>query len=88
MSSTHMVADPKLNFAREQIQVEFFREQLGRAPQAAFTARHDPLPLLEAAASITAVTVPIALEHREIVQFQSDRCPRALELGIRASSCF
>jgi dipeptidyl-peptidase-4 len=30
LSSTHMVVDPKLNFAREQVQVEFFRQHLGR----------------------------------------------------------
>jgi dipeptidyl-peptidase-4 len=30
LSSTHMVVDPKLNFAREQVQVEFFREHLAR----------------------------------------------------------
>jgi dipeptidyl-peptidase-4 len=29
LSSTHMLADPKLNFAREKIQVDFFREKLG-----------------------------------------------------------
>jgi dipeptidyl-peptidase-4 len=29
LSSTHMVPDPKLNLAREQIQVEFFRQHLG-----------------------------------------------------------
>lgn len=29
LSSTHMVVDPKLNFAREQVQVEFFRRHLG-----------------------------------------------------------
>jgi dipeptidyl aminopeptidase/acylaminoacyl peptidase len=29
LSSTHMVVDPKLNFVREQVQVEFFRRHLG-----------------------------------------------------------
>jgi dipeptidyl-peptidase 4 len=29
LSATHMVPDPKLNFAREQVQVEFFRDHLG-----------------------------------------------------------
>ncbi|HKP60423.1 MAG TPA: DPP IV N-terminal domain-containing protein [Polyangiales bacterium] len=29
LSSTHMLADPKLNFAREKIQADFFREKLG-----------------------------------------------------------
>ncbi|HWO26006.1 MAG TPA: DPP IV N-terminal domain-containing protein [Kofleriaceae bacterium] len=29
LSATHMVPDPKLNLAREQIQVEFFRQHLG-----------------------------------------------------------
>jgi dipeptidyl-peptidase-4 len=28
LASTHMLADPKLNFAREKIQVDFFRENL------------------------------------------------------------
>jgi dipeptidyl-peptidase-4 len=28
LSSTHMVVDPKLNFAREQVQLEFFRKNL------------------------------------------------------------
>jgi dipeptidyl-peptidase-4 len=28
LSSTHMVADPKLSFARQQVQVEFFRQHL------------------------------------------------------------
>ncbi len=30
LSATHMVPDPKLNLAREQVQVEFFRQHLGR----------------------------------------------------------
>jgi dipeptidyl-peptidase-4 len=29
LSATHMVPDPKLNLAREQVQVDFFREHLG-----------------------------------------------------------
>jgi dipeptidyl-peptidase-4 len=29
LSATHMVPDPKLNLAREQVQVEFFRQHLG-----------------------------------------------------------
>jgi dipeptidyl-peptidase-4 len=29
LSATHMVPDPKLNLAREQVQVDFFRQQLG-----------------------------------------------------------
>ncbi|HEX7671713.1 MAG TPA: prolyl oligopeptidase family serine peptidase, partial [Polyangiaceae bacterium] len=29
LSSTHMVPDPKLSFAREKIQVDFFRTKLG-----------------------------------------------------------
>lgn len=29
LSATHMVPDPKLNLAKEQVQVEFFREHLG-----------------------------------------------------------
>ena len=29
LSSTHMVPDPKLNLAREQVQVDFFRQHLG-----------------------------------------------------------
>ena len=29
LSATHMVPDPKLNFAREQVQVDFFRQHLG-----------------------------------------------------------
>jgi dipeptidyl-peptidase-4 len=29
LSATHMVPDPKLSFAREQVQVEFFRQHLG-----------------------------------------------------------
>jgi dipeptidyl-peptidase-4 len=28
LSSTHMVTDPKLSFAREQVQVDFFRQHL------------------------------------------------------------
>ena len=31
LSGTHMVPDPKLAFAREQVQVDFFREHLGAA---------------------------------------------------------
>lgn len=30
LSATHMVPDPKLNLAREQVQVDFFRQHLGR----------------------------------------------------------
>ena len=29
LSATHMVPDPKLNLAREQVQIDFFREHLG-----------------------------------------------------------
>lgn len=29
LASTHMLTDPKLSFAREKVQVEFFREKLG-----------------------------------------------------------
>ena len=29
LSSTHMVPDPKLNLAKEQVQIDFFREHLG-----------------------------------------------------------
>ncbi len=29
LSSTHMVPDPKLNLAREQVQIDFFRQHLG-----------------------------------------------------------
>ena len=29
LSATHMVPDPKLNLAREQVQVDFFRDHLG-----------------------------------------------------------
>ena len=29
LSATHMVPDPKLNLAREQVQVDFFRQHLG-----------------------------------------------------------
>jgi dipeptidyl-peptidase-4 len=29
LSATHMVPDPKLNLAREQVQIEFFRQHLG-----------------------------------------------------------
>ncbi|MBA3396568.1 MAG: prolyl oligopeptidase family serine peptidase [Deltaproteobacteria bacterium] len=29
LSATHMVPDPRLNFAREQVQVDFFRQHLG-----------------------------------------------------------
>ena len=29
LSATHMVPDPRLNLAREQVQVEFFRQHLG-----------------------------------------------------------
>jgi dipeptidyl-peptidase-4 len=29
LSATHMVPDPKLNLARERVQVEFFRQHLG-----------------------------------------------------------
>jgi dipeptidyl-peptidase-4 len=29
LSSTHMVPDPKLNLAKEQVQIDFFREKLG-----------------------------------------------------------
>jgi dipeptidyl-peptidase-4 len=32
LSATHMVPDPKLNLAREQVQVDFFREHLGPPP--------------------------------------------------------
>ncbi len=31
LSATHMVPDPKLNLAREQVQVEFFRQHLARS---------------------------------------------------------
>jgi dipeptidyl-peptidase-4 len=30
LSATHMVPDPKLNLAREQVQVDFFRDHLGK----------------------------------------------------------
>ncbi|HEY5920669.1 MAG TPA: DPP IV N-terminal domain-containing protein [Kofleriaceae bacterium] len=30
LSSTHMVPDPKLNLAKEQVQIDFFRQHLGR----------------------------------------------------------
>jgi dipeptidyl-peptidase-4 len=30
LSATHMVPDPKLNLAREQVQVDFFRQHLAR----------------------------------------------------------
>ncbi len=30
LSATHMVPDPKLNFAREKVQIDFFREHLAR----------------------------------------------------------
>jgi hypothetical protein len=30
LSATHMVPDPKLNLAREQVQIDFLREHLGR----------------------------------------------------------
>ena len=30
LSATHMVPDPKLNLAREQVQIDFFRQHLGR----------------------------------------------------------
>ncbi|MGN6110336.1 MAG: DPP IV N-terminal domain-containing protein, partial [Kofleriaceae bacterium] len=33
LSATHMVPDPKLNLAREKVQVDFFREHLGPAPR-------------------------------------------------------
>ena len=29
LSATHMVPDPKLNLARELVQIDFFREHLG-----------------------------------------------------------
>ena len=29
LSATHMVPDPKLNLAREQVQIDFFRDHLG-----------------------------------------------------------
>ena len=29
LSATHMVPDPKLNVAREQVQIDFLREHLG-----------------------------------------------------------
>ena len=29
LSATHMVPDPKLNLAREQVQIDFLREHLG-----------------------------------------------------------
>jgi dipeptidyl-peptidase-4 len=29
LSATHMVPDPKLNLAREQVQIDFFRQHLG-----------------------------------------------------------
>jgi dipeptidyl-peptidase-4 len=32
LSATHMVPDPKLNLAREQVQVDFFRQHLGPPP--------------------------------------------------------
>ena len=32
LSATHMVPDPKLNLAREQVQVDFFRQHLGALP--------------------------------------------------------
>jgi dipeptidyl-peptidase 4 len=32
LSATHMVPDPKLNLAREQVQIDFFREHLGPPP--------------------------------------------------------
>lgn len=32
LSATHMVPDPKLNLAREQVQIEFFRSHLGPPP--------------------------------------------------------
>jgi len=32
LSATHMVPDPKLSFAREQVQVDFFRDHLGPPP--------------------------------------------------------
>jgi dipeptidyl-peptidase-4 len=35
LSATHMVPDPKLNLAREQVQVDFFRQHLGAGPQRA-----------------------------------------------------
>jgi len=31
LSGTHMVPDPKLALAREQVQIDFFREHLGQA---------------------------------------------------------
>ena len=34
LSGTHMVPDPKLALAREQVQIDFFREQLGTQPVA------------------------------------------------------
>ncbi|HEY5950233.1 MAG TPA: DPP IV N-terminal domain-containing protein [Kofleriaceae bacterium] len=32
LSSTHMVPDPKLNLAKEQVQIDFFRQYLGAPP--------------------------------------------------------
>ncbi|MBV8756160.1 MAG: S9 family peptidase [Deltaproteobacteria bacterium] len=32
LSATHMVPDPKLNLAREQVQIDFFRQHLGPPP--------------------------------------------------------
>jgi len=32
LSATHMVPDPKLSLAREQVQIDFFREHLGAKP--------------------------------------------------------
>jgi dipeptidyl-peptidase-4 len=32
LSATHMVPDPKLSLAREQVQIDFFREHLGDPP--------------------------------------------------------
>jgi dipeptidyl-peptidase-4 len=32
LSSTHMVPDPKIRFAREKLQIDFFREHLGPPP--------------------------------------------------------
>ncbi len=33
LSSTHMVPDPKLNLAKQQVQIDFFREKLGEKPE-------------------------------------------------------
>jgi dipeptidyl-peptidase-4 len=32
LSATHMVPDPKLSLAREQVQIDFFRQHLGPPP--------------------------------------------------------